>query len=70
MRQVQTDILDSISRRLAIHPVSTKVSDDGLAYFTTADKQTSIALQVGTKSRGCPLLDTSPTLVFCTARKL
>lgn len=64
MRQVQTDILHSISRRLAIHLVPTKVSNDGLTYFTTADKQTSIALQVGTQSQGCPLLDLSPTLVF------
>ena len=48
MRQVQKEILTIIAQRLSIHPVHTKVSDDGLAYFTTADKQTSIALQVGT----------------------
>ncbi|CAL5219348.1 g1164 [Coccomyxa viridis] len=47
MRQVQKEILTTIAQRLSIHSVPTKVSDDGLAYFTTEDKQTSIALQVG-----------------------
>lgn len=49
MRQVQKEILTTIAQQLSIHPVPTKVSDDGLAYFTTQDKQTSIALQVGMK---------------------
>ena len=47
MRQVQKEILTVITQRLSIRPVPTTVSDDGLAYFTTPDKQTSIALQVG-----------------------
>ena len=50
MRQVQKEILTAVAQRLSIHPVPTTVSADGLAYFTTPDKQTSIALQVGTNT--------------------
>ena len=56
MRQVQKGILTTIAQRLSIHSVPTKVSDDGLAYFTTEDKQTSIALQVGVKMSSVPHL--------------
>ena len=51
MREVQKQILKDISQQLRIHAVPTRVSGDGLAYFTTADKQTSIAMQV---SEHCP----------------
>ncbi|CAK0743466.1 hypothetical protein CVIRNUC_001472 [Coccomyxa viridis] len=47
MREVQKQILRDISQQLRIHAVPTRVSGDGLAYFTTPDKQTSIAMQVG-----------------------
>ena len=61
MRKVQKQILKDISQQLCIHPVPTKVSRDGLAYFTTADKQTSIAMQVS---------DCCPAAIFeaCTGR--
>ena len=49
---MQRRILKDISQQLCIHTVPTKVSGDGLAYFTTADKQTSIAMQV---SNAAPL---------------
>ena len=62
MRQVQKEILTTIAQRLSIHPVPTTVSDDGLAYFTTPDKQTSIALQVGTDT-WCILCNVRP---ICT----
>lgn len=51
MREVQKQILRDISQQLRIHAVPTRVSGDGLAYFTTPDKQTSIAMQV---SERCP----------------
>ncbi len=47
MRQAQKEILTAVAQRLSMQPVATTVSDDSLAYFTTPDKQTSIALQVG-----------------------
>jgi len=47
MRQAQKEILTAVAHRLSMQPVATTISKDGLAYFTTSDKQTSIALQVG-----------------------
>lgn len=61
MREVQMQILRDISKQLRIHTVPTRVSDDGLACFTTADKQTSIAMQV---NESCP----TAILDACTSR--
>lgn len=47
MRQTQKRILTEVAQALSIQAVPTSVSDDGLAYFASSDKQTSIALQVG-----------------------
>ncbi len=46
MRQVQKQILTDIAQKLSIHAAPTTVKEDGLAYFTSTDKQTSVALQV------------------------
>ena len=47
---MQKQILKDISQQLCIQSVPTRVSGDGLAYFTTPDEQTSIAMQVSERS--------------------
>ena len=62
MRQVQKQILADVAQKLSVHAVPTSVSESGLAYFTSTDKQTSIALQVDLVH-----IILAACLVFCVA---